>query len=330
MFLPGLSRITQSGRTSANRCSPGCVGANFTAMGKTLILGATGNLGGLTADQLHRVAPADLRVATSRERGLKRLGSRFPEAESVVCDWNDEDSVVAAMEGVSKVFVVTPDFVTDETVVTGNLINAATRVGSVEQLVRILGMPPGLTADEVPQAYLDLRCGAGLHLVAKPLLDASDLPVTYVNVPAWIMVNLASFVAVDVRPRRRVSMPASTDTPRMWVSEGDIAEVCANILSGPTDQHLGKEYVLTSPGRYSYADLAAVFSEVLGERVEYHDDDEPLRAAMGESFGPLMQYLGHETGSYAGVHHESAITDLLGRPQETLHDYIQTNLELFR
>lgn len=55
-------------------------------MGKTLILGATGNLTGLTAHQLHRAAPRTLRVATSRESGLRRLGRRFPDAEAVICD----------------------------------------------------------------------------------------------------------------------------------------------------------------------------------------------------------------------------------------------------
>lgn len=234
------------------------------------------------------------------------------------------------MDGVSKVLVVTPDFVTGEAVVTGNLVAAATKAGTVELVVRLLGMPPGFTLEQADPEYVATGAGAGLHVVAKPLLDASGLPVCYVNVPAWIMFNLALFVAIDVKPRRRVVMPAATDSPRMWVAESDIAEVFARILSEPAATHANREYVLTSPDRYSYTDLAKVFSDVLGEPVTYADDPGPLRTAMGEGFDPLMTYLRHETGSYAGVQHEETTTDLLGRPQETLHDYISKHQELFR
>ena len=299
-------------------------------MGKTLILGATGNLGGLTADRLHRSDPMNLRVTTSREAGLWRLARHFPDAESVVCDWNDEASLVDAMRGVSRVLVVTPDIVTNESVVTPNIISAAQRVGSIELVVRLLGMPPGFTLEQADPAYVAARCGAGLHVVAKPLLDESGLPVCYVNVPAWIMFNLPSFVATEVKPYRQVAMPASTSCPRMWVSEGDIAEVLAQVLTGDPAEHVGREYTLTSPDRHDFGDVAEVFTEVLGETVTYVDDDQPLREAMGPSFDQLMTYLGFETGSYAGVQHVDTLTRILGRPAETLADYVTARKEHFQ
>lgn len=298
-------------------------------MGKTLILGATGNLGGLTAARLYRSAPQTVRAATSREAGIRRLDRQFPGVEAVLSDWQDEDSLAEAMRGVSKVLVVTPDLVTDESVVTPNIIRAAQKAGTVELLVRLLGLPPGFTLEDADPAYVGARCGAGLHVVAKPLLDNSGLPVCYVNVPAWLMFNLQSFVATEVKPHRRVAMPAATDCPRMWVSEDDVAEVFAQILSGDAAEHAGQEYVLTSPDRYSYADVARVFTEVLGERVVYADDDRPLRDAMGPAFDQIMTYLSHETGSYAAVEHVDTITRLLGRRQATLHDYITARKEAF-
>ncbi|MFB7161078.1 NmrA family NAD(P)-binding protein [Streptomyces sp. NPDC056242] len=299
-------------------------------MGKTLIFGATGNLGGLTAALLHESAADSLRVSTSREAGLSRLAKRFPQAEAVVCDWNDEESAVAALNGVSRLLVVPPDMVTDENVVTPNIINAVRKAGTVEQIVRMLGMPPGFTLERAPQAYVDTRCGAGLHVVAKHHLDASGLPVTYVNVPAWIMFNLALFVASDVKPRRRISMPADTDSERMWVSERDIAAVFARVLSDPVPDHIGRELLLTSPDRHSYADVAALFSEVLGETVPYVDDDQALRASMGDAFDTMRTYLRCERGTYDDVPHDPAITELLGRPQETLRDYITEHQGMFR
>jgi len=299
-------------------------------MGKTLVLGATGSLAGLTARLIcQQGSPASLRVATSREKNLQRLSERFAGAEAVVADWYDEASLGAAMQGVSKVLVVTPDFVSDETVVTPNIIEAARKAGTVELILRLLAIPPGLTAGDLRQEFLDTRCGANLHVIAKPLLDESGLPVCSVNVPAWIMFNLFTFFAAEIKSNRRVTMPAVTDASRMWVSEHDIAAVMAKVLSEPASRHAGREYVLTAAQRYAYADVALLFSEWLGEPVAYVDDDKALRALMGDDFDRLMTYFRHETQAYRDVVHIETVSQLLGRPQQTLGDYIETNRRTF-
>lgn len=299
-------------------------------MGKTLILGATGSLAGIAAKLLRQHAPSQaLRVATSRERNFHRLSKRFEGAEAVVADWYDQASLAAAMQGVSKVLIITPDFVTDETAVTANIIEAARNTGSVQLLLRLIAIPPGLTAGDLQQEFLDTRCGANLHVIAKPLLDASGLPVCYVNVPAWIMFNLLTFFAPEIRSSRRMTMPAATDADRMWVSEHDIAAVMATVLAEPAAWHAGKQYVLTAAQRYSYADVARLFSERLGEPVVYVDDDKALRASMGDDFDRLMTYFRHETQAYRNVVHRETVSQLLGRPQQTLGHYIEVNLHKF-
>lgn len=299
-------------------------------MGKTLVLGATGSLAGLTARLIcQQCSPQTLRVATSREKNLQRLSERFAGAEAVVADWYDEASLAAAMQGVNKVLVVTPDFVTDETVVTPNIIKTARKAGTVELIVRLLAIPPGLTAGDLRQEFLDTRCGANLHVIAKPLLDASGLAVCYVNVPAWIMFNLATFFAPEIKSGRRITMPAMTDANRMWVSEHDISAVMAKVLCEPAALHGGREYVLTAAQRYAYADVAHVFSERLGKPVAYVDDDRALRASMGDDFDRLMTYFRHETEAYRDVVHRETVSQLLGRPPQTLGDYIEANRRRF-
>ncbi len=297
-------------------------------MDRILILGATGNIGGLTSERLAGRGAA-LRLASSREAGRAALAERFPDAETVQADWYDEASLEAAMQGVNRVFVVTPDFMTDERVVTPNIINAAKAVGSINQIVRLIAIPPGLTEAGLSQAFLDTRCGANLHVIAKPLFDASGLPMTYINVPGWIMFNLPWFLAPEVKANRRLAMPAVTDADRMWISEGDIADVAATILTAPIADHVGKEHVLTAPARYDYHAIARMLGEELGDEVAFADDDGPLRETMGEAFDALMIYFQHETRAYGGVVHGETVAELLGRPQETVRDYINANRELF-
>jgi NAD(P)H dehydrogenase (quinone) len=298
-------------------------------MNRILILGATGNLGGLTASLLAADRDVTLRLASSRAAGGAALRERFPKAEVVQADWYDADSLQAAVAGVDRVFVITPDFATDETVVTPNIIGAVRAAGSVKQLLRLIAIPPGLTATHLAPDELATRCGAAMHMVAKPLLDASGLPLTYLNVPCWIMFNLPWFLAEDVKTRRRLAMPAKSDSARLWVSETDIAAVAAKLLTDPFAEHVGKEYRLTGTKRYAYADLAELLSEVLGDRVTYVDDDTSLRRAMGDNFDTLMTYFKHETRDYGSVPSTDTVSRLLGRPQMTLRDYVVANKNLF-
>lgn len=75
-------------------------------------------------------------------------------------------SLVAAMAGIDKVFVATPDVYTDENVVTPNIISAIHAVGGIEQLVRLIAIPDGLTAEQLSPEFLATRCGENIHVIA--------------------------------------------------------------------------------------------------------------------------------------------------------------------
>ena len=292
---------------------------------KILILGATGNLARLTATALTNDHPAvQLRLTSHRAQGRSLLMDAFPAAEVVAADWYDEATLILAVSGVDKVLMVTPDFVTDERVVTPNIIRAIRAIGEISQLLRFIAIPPGFTAAMATAEQLSTRCGAMQHVVAKPLLDDSGLPVTYVNAACWIMFNLPWFWAQDIKASRRLLMPAATDAPRQWISEHDIADVFAHILADETALHVGREYLLTGHGRYTYAEVAALVADVLGERVTYVDDDAAIRRATGDYYAALMTYFTHETEAYRAVRSTQTVQALLGRPQATLRTYVES------
>lgn len=297
---------------------------------KILILGATGNISRLTAAALTAQYPQiQLRLTSSREDGQKALRATFPAAEVVEADWYKEATLLAAMRGVDKVMVVSPDFVTDESIATANVIRAAKAAGGIQQIVRLIAMPPGFTADRLTPAQLATRCGAALHSVAKPLLDRSGLPITYINVACWIMFNLAWFMAQDVKMSRRMSMPAVSDTPRPWLAEQDIADVFARVLAENASRHVGRNYLITGQQRYTYPQVAAVIGDVIGEKVTYNDDDASLREAMGPLFETLMTYYTQETPCWTEMPTTRTFEELLGRPAMTLEQYVAQHKSLF-
>ena len=299
-------------------------------MKTVLILGATGNLGGLAASVLNERYPeVGLRLTSSRESGCDSLRELYPNAEVLGADWYDPSSLVEAMRGVDSVFIVVPDFTTDESIVTPNIISAVKTVGGISQVVRLIAIPPGLTAAQLSPEFLATRCGANLSVIAKPLLDASGLPMTYINVPCWIMFNLPWFLAPEIKARRRLAMPRSSDSSRLWISEADVAEVAAKILAEDPSKHVGEEYVLTGTERIDFVQITKLLGEVIGEEVVFAADDHPLRDAMGDKFDALMTYFRHETRDYGGVPVTNTVARLLGRPQVTLRQYLTTNRDLF-
>jgi NAD(P)H dehydrogenase (quinone) len=295
-----------------------------------LLLGATGNIGSLTAQSLATEYPnIQLRLTSSRDDGCAALRALHPQAEVVKADWYDSASLPAAFAGVDKVFVVSPDFYTDETIVTPNLIQAIKEAGTVKQVLRLISLPPGLTAQQLEPEVLATRCGANLSVIAKPLFDASGLPMTYLNVASWLMFNVTWFLAPEIKKSRRLAMPAATNSSRLWLSENDVAAAAANILSGSATAHVGHEYLVTGTERIDFAQLAELFSQVLGEPVTLVDDDQPLRDATGEAFDVLMTYFRHETRDYLGVQATQTFEQLTGCAPISLRDYLVANQELF-
>jgi uncharacterized protein YbjT (DUF2867 family) len=298
---------------------------------KVLIIGATGNLGRLTAHALTQQHPTiQLRLTSRSSEGRDALHEAFPTAQISAADWSNEAALREAINGVDKILMVTPDFTTDERVATTNLARAVKDDGGISQVLRFIAIPPGFTVANLTAEQLATRCGAALHVIAKPLLDASGLPVTYVNAACWIMFNLPWFMAEDVKATRRLVMPSSADAARQWVSENDIADVFAKILSDDPSRHIGQDYLVTGGPRYTFAQVAALLGEVLGEKVTYVDDDSALRRTMGANFPTLMTYFSHETQAYSAVPSTQTLEQLLGRPRVSLREYLEQNEATFR
>lgn len=295
-----------------------------------LILGATGNIGGLTAQALAVKYPdVSLRLTSSRDSGCDELRALHPQAEVLKADWYDPSSLPAAFAGVDKVLIVSPDFYTDESIVTPNLINAIQEAGCAAQILRLISLPPGLTADQLEPDILATRCGANLSVIAKPLFDASGLPMTYLNVASWLMFNVPWFLAAEIKRHRRLAMPQATHASRLWLSESDVAAAAAKILASDAATHVGREYLVTGTERIDFIQLAELIGEVIGEPVTLVDDDQPLRTATGEAFELLMTYFRHEIRDYVDVPVTDTFVQLTGRPPLALRDYLIANRTLF-
>ena len=238
-------------------------------------------------------------------------------AEAVTGDLADEGSLVTAMEGVEKVFLLSsphPDAISWHR----NAIDAARRT-QVQLLVRssIFGADRESTAEFISahttcDRYLE---DSGLpHVIVRPNLFLQNIPgstIPSIDASGTFYINAGG---------ARISM---ADTR-------DVAAVAAVALTEPG--HTGAAYDVTGPEALSYTDVAAKLTSAMGRRITYigAPDDAVRQALLGAGLNEwfanalvdlYQDYRRSGTDGYA-AQVTSTVQQLTGRPARSLDDLL--------
>ena len=198
-----------------------------------LVLGGTGKVGRRVIQQL---------TASGHE---VRIGSR---SATPAFEWTDRNTWPAAFAGVKAIFIsyvpdlAVPGAADDITA----LIELAHQHG-VERLVLLSGRGE-------PEAQ---RC--------EQLIQDSGLQWTICRA-GWFMQNFSESFMRDPIMASQLAFPGGSMV-EPWIDCDDIAEVAAAALT--EDRHHGQLYELTGPALISFADIAKIFSQVLGRSITY-------------------------------------------------------------
>jgi uncharacterized protein YbjT (DUF2867 family) len=219
--------------------------------GKILITGATGNVGSAVLDNLG-TTDAEVRALTRGESKASSLRDRGVEA--VVGDYRERETLGAALEGVSTVFLLTPIH-PEQVPQATNVIEAAKRSGTDPRIVRL----------SVHQASPEAPTRVSRqHAQIEDRLTSSGLPYTLLRPQSFMQNTLMS--APTVASEGRIYQPFEHGRLGM-IDARDIGEVAAKVLT--EEGHEGEVYTLTGPAAISYYDVAGALSEILGKEVSY-------------------------------------------------------------
>ena len=255
-----------------------------------------------------------VRVLVRAGEGAGRLPAT---AEAVTGDLADEGSLVTAMTGIEKVFLLSsphPDAVGWHR----NAIDAARRTQ-----VRLLVRSSILGADRESQAGF-----ISAHTTCDRYLEDSGLAYVIVR-PNLFLQNIpeSTIPAIDASGTFYVN---AAEARISMADTRDVAAVAAVALTGPG--HAGAHYDVTGPEALSYADVAARLTSAMGRRISYvgASDDAVRRALLDAGLtewfanaliGLYQDYRRSGTGGYA-AQVTGTVQRLTGRPARSLDDLL--------
>lgn len=226
-----------------------------------LVIGATGTIGTKLVQQLHQAGVTVRAMTRSRGKaaGLSSL------AEAVIGDLDDIPSLVSAMRGIDRFFLITSSTQQDQ-----NALAAATEAG-VRHVVKISTQEAGWTPVE----------GHGhWHKDREDLIRASGLSWTFLRPSMYMSFALSWAAAV----RREGAIRCAGGQGKLSaVDPWDVAAVAKAALTEPC--HENKAYELTGPELVSFGDMADTLAKVLGRPVQHLDLTEQQQAEIFTKMG---------------------------------------------
>lgn len=234
-----------------------------------LVTGATGNIGSEVVKELLSDAPdVSIKAAVHSSQNVKKVKSDA-RVKVIQIDYNEPETVREALNGVDKLFLLTPD-VPNAADLASNVVIEAKKAG-IKQIVKQSVMGAALEADVGTMR---------LHRQVEKFIEQSGIPFTFLR-PNEFMQNFINFHSPSIKGNNAFYIPLE-DAKVSLVDVRDIAGVAVKSLIDE-DKHKNKTYLITGPEALSYHQVAEILSNTTGRKINYVNiSDGEARAAMKE------------------------------------------------
>ena len=276
---------------------------------KVLVTGGTGNVGGLVVKELLQRG-AEVRILARKQPEKGKLPAH---AEFAIGDMLDPVSLGTAMDGIDKLFLLSP-VVPEELTQTLLTYGVARRRGvkhitylSVFKVDQFPDVPHFASKTTVENALRQLGVPYTILRAAYYMQNDGTLQGALTEAGVYPMpIGAAGIAAVDVR---------------------DIAEAAA--ISLTTDGHEGQTYDLVGPSLITGPDNAALWTNLLGRQVQYggHDFEQwetQMRSRMPawSAFDLRTMFQGFYDHGWAATKSQiERITTVLGHSPRSYADF---------
>jgi uncharacterized protein YbjT (DUF2867 family) len=245
-----------------------------TSLAKTLITGATGQVGGKTISYLRSLQGVEIVAAV---RSLEKAAAFSARGiATVILDLDDEATHLPALAGIERLFVVT-GYTVDMLRQSKALLDAAKKMG-VKHVVHL----GACGRDDTTVAHW------AWHQFVERYIEWCGFSYTHLR-PENFMQNVLSYGGKSVI-NNGVLNGFVAGARLSWVDVEDLAQVAAFALARP-DLHGGKTYRLGYDA-VTYGELAALMTKIVGQPFRYEPlAPEVFLQAMKDA-GAEMAYMG--------------------------------------
>jgi uncharacterized protein YbjT (DUF2867 family) len=283
---------------------------------KILVLGATGNIGKAVAEALiKRNVP--FRAGVHDVAKAEFLTSH-KNIEVVQVDLYKVESVAKALDGIEKVFLMTPP---GGTLASYPIIEEAKK-HHVKHIVKLSALGAEV---EDPTKFV----WAHEHRLVEEAIVKAGIAITSLR-PSSFFSNV--FQDAHLIKTKSVIYKSLGSAKVNWIANSDIGEVAATALTTPG--HEGKYYSITGPENYDWNQVVQIFRDA-GKHVDLVPiTDEQFKESSKaflppqavEPYSNLYQYL--KNGGY-NVHSDD-LEKVTGSKGRRLEDFIKENIQAFK
>ncbi|MCR8944230.1 MULTISPECIES: SDR family oxidoreductase [Streptomyces] len=281
-----------------------------------VVTGATGELGRLVIDELLATVPAGEIAAVVRDKEKAApLAARGVELR--IADYNRPETLAGAFRSGDRVLLISGSEVGKRVAQHTAIVEAAEAAG-VAQLAYtgILGGPDAdfALADE--------------HKVTERLILDSGLPYTFLR-NGWYTENYTANLAPVLAHGAVVSNAGEGRVAS--ASRADYAAAAAAVVTG--EGHLGKAYELSGDTAWSFAEYAALLSEVTGKEIAYNNVPAAVHqeilvgAGLPEGFAAILTDVDEAIGRGRLAGTSGDLARLIGRPTTPLATTVRAALD---
>lgn len=281
-----------------------------SATSATLVIGATGTTGGRVTARLiaegHRVKAAG------------RSATPVDGAEAVRFDWNEPATWGGAVDGVDRAYLIPPIGSSDPAAVMLPFLRQARATGVHRAVL--------LSSSAIPVG------GPAVGRVHEELPGLFEQWA--VLRPSWFMQNFTGATPHARSIRKEGAIWTASGEGRVgFVDAEDIAAVAVRALTD--EQAPNTDLILTGPQTLSYADVAAVITEVTGRPVVHRQlTFEQLRdrwaAEIPLEFATMLAGMDRTIADGAEDRISDTVEHLTGRPPGTLRAFVEREVRTGR
>lgn len=285
-------------------------------MGKIMITGALGNVGGYVAQYAiangQEVVCADISV----EALTNKFGGR---AKTVYFDFTDNKTFSSALDDADRVFIMRPPHLGKPEDLKP-FVEALQAKGGIK-LVSFLSLI-GIENNPIPP-----------HYKIEKYIEKAGLPYCHIR-PSFFMQNISGVHAFEIKYFDRIVVPVKKALTS-FIDAEDIGEITAKVLSEP-EKHQNKAYSITGSEAIDYFAVEKILSEELNRKISYVNPSPRLAKkywinirGLDKGYSTVMSMLYMMTRMGTAKKVTTVFEDVMGKKPQSFRQFVKKNINVW-